>query len=121
MQGEMFGKSKPPDRGNQLTNRVRQIAERAPERELAAERHRCATKDRAPRQSVFRNGAIVLDSGERLGVAVKDISATGARVEFFQRIVLPETFMLSEPTMKLKRRVRIIWQREGSVGVQFTE
>ncbi|MEQ1708737.1 MAG: hypothetical protein ABL864_10460 [Terricaulis sp.] len=54
-------------------------------------------------------------------MAVKDISATGARVEFFQRIVLPETFMLSEPTMKLKRRVRIIWQREGIVGVQFTD
>lgn len=54
-------------------------------------------------------------------VAVKDVSASGARVEFFRHVPLPQSFMLSEPMMKLKCRVRVVWQREGVAGVEFVE
>jgi hypothetical protein len=114
----IFGKSKPPD-GSVLANRVRNIAERAPN--AAVEKAPPRSKERAPRQAVFRNATITLDSGERMTVAVKDVSASGARVEFFRHVPLPQRFMLSEPMMKLKCRVRVVWQREGVAGVEFVE
>ncbi len=50
--------------------------------------------ERAVRQAVFRQGALILANGERMRVAVKDISMTGARVEFFARCELPELVVL---------------------------
>lgn len=112
----MFGKSKLPD-GSVLANRVRNIAAQAPA--ATVEKSPPRSKERAPRQAVFRNATITFDSGERMAVAVKDVSATGARVEFFRHVALPETFLLSEPMMKLRRRVRVVWQRDGVAGVEF--
>lgn len=114
----IFGKSKPPD-GGVLASRLRTIAERAPA--AAVEKVAPRSKQRAPRQAVFRNATLTLDSGEKMTVAVKDVSASGARVEFFRHVPLPATFVLSEPMMKLKRRVRVVWQREGVAGVEFIE
>lgn len=114
----MFGKSKPPGR-SVLESRLRTIAERAPTSVVKETAPR--SKERASRQAVFRNATITLDSGERMTVAVKDVSASGARVEFFRHVALPVSFLLSEPMMKLKRRVRVVWQREGVAGVEFIE
>lgn len=114
----MFGKSKPPVE-SVLASRLRNIAERAPAG--AVEKMAPRSKDRAPRQAVFRNATITLDNGERITVAVKDVSAAGARVEFFRHVPLPQSFMLSEPVMKLKCRVRVVWQRDGVAGVEFVD
>ena len=114
----IFGKSTPPDK-SVLASRLRNIAERAPAG--AVEKAAARSKQRAPRQALFRNATITLDSGEKMTVAVKDVSAGGARVEFFRHVPLPATFMLSEPMMKLKCRVRVVWQREGVAGVEFIE
>jgi hypothetical protein len=114
----MFGKSKPPD-ASVLANRVRNITERPPV--AAVEKAPPRSKVRAPRQAVFRNATLTFDSGERMAVAVKDLSATGARVEFFRHVALPEIFLLTEPMMKLRRRVRVAWQRDGVAGVEFVD
>jgi hypothetical protein len=67
----MFGK-KPSN--NALTDRVRAIAERqAIPATLPPE------KSRPKRDSVFKQATITFDSGARLSVAIKDISAGGAR------------------------------------------
>jgi hypothetical protein len=52
---------------------------------------------------------------------MKDMNSGGARIEFFQRNDLPESFLLSEPTLKLRRRVRLVWQRECVAGVKFQD
>ncbi|UPT64470.1 MAG: hypothetical protein M0D54_08150 [Hyphomonadaceae bacterium JAD_PAG50586_4] len=109
----------PPGSRNPLTDRVRQIAERTAPDQITKEVRVVRRKERAARQAVFRNGAILFGSGDRLTVAVKDVSASGARIEFFQRSALPEEFVLSEPTLKLRCRVRVVWQREGVAGVMF--
>ena len=116
----MFGKSKPPPSGSSLSSRVRQIAERTPNNDIVPAKGR-ASKQRAPRQSVFRNATVVSDNGERLAVAVKDVSEGGSRIEFFRHVPLPDAFLLIEPTLKLRRRVRVVWQREGIAGVMFTD
>lgn len=76
--------------------------------------------ERAVRQAVFRQGALILAAGESFPVALKNISATGARVEYFTRRELPRTVILVEPTLRIKARARVVWQRDGIAGLAFT-
>ncbi len=71
------------------------------------------------RQALFRQGMLILGNGERLTVAVKNVSATGARVEFFTRRDLPEFLTLVEPTLRIRSQARVVWQRDGAAGLEF--
>jgi hypothetical protein len=102
----MFGKAKPPQ--DQLAERMRRAVAR-----------KIRQIERAVRQSVFRQGALILADGEKHPVAVKDISATGARIEYFVRRELPAFVTLVEPTLRIKSRARVVWQREGVAGLAF--
>ncbi len=77
--------------------------------------------ERAFRRPFFRHGALVFEDGQRLNVAVKDLSAGGARVEFYVRTMLPDNVMLCEPTLRLRCRAKVVWQEEGAAGLAFTE
>lgn len=63
----------------------------------------------------------MLGDGERMAVVVKDVSATGARVEFFVRRTLPDEVLFMEATLKLRKRARVVWQRDGAVGLEFLD
>lgn len=76
-------------------------------------------QDRAPRQSVFRTATMVTSGGARQNVALKDVSATGARIEFHTRGTLPDHVVLIEPMLKLHKRARVVWQEEGRAGLEF--
>jgi PilZ domain len=78
-------------------------------------------KPRAPRQPLFRTATLVTSGGARQNVAVKDLSETGARIEFHTRSELPSIVMLIEPTLKVHKRARVVWQTEGVAGLQFIE
>jgi hypothetical protein len=110
--------SKPPAKGA-LTDRVRQLAERKTQpvaREVATPRKE---EQRPARRPLFRQGFIVFESGQKLRVAVKNLSETGARLEFFTQSELPDEIILVEPTLDLRRRARVVWQRAGVAGVRF--
>lgn len=77
--------------------------------------------ERAFRRPFFRQGALVFEDGQRLNIAVKDLSAGGARVEFYVRTTLPENVMLCEPTLRLRCRAKVVWQDEGAAGLAFIE
>lgn len=111
---DMFGK-KPNTPA--LTDRVRAIATR-PEPPPAPPPQ---AKARAARDSVFKQAAIILDSGARHSVAIKDISAGGARIEFFHDIALEGEFTISEPMTRLRRRARVAWRTQGAAGLVFTD
>jgi hypothetical protein len=113
----MFGR-KPPSSGV-LSQRIRLISERPGASASSATALR--NKPRAPRQALFRNATIETEAGERISVALKEISATGARIECIRRDALPDTFWLMEPMLKLARRVRIVWRKGGAVGVAFID
>ena len=74
---------------------------------------------RADRQAVYRQGTLVLADGEKFSVAIKNLSESGARVEYFIRRELPELVLLIEPTLRIKRRARVVWQRDGAAGLVF--
>ena len=76
---------------------------------------------RAFRRPFFRHGALLLEDGQRVNVAVKDLSVGGARVEFYQRVPLPENVLLCEPTLRLRCRAKVVWQTEGAAGLAFIE
>ena len=109
----MFGK-KPPE--NLLNARVRALAERP-----VAPAYKPKPKERPPRQPVFKEATIILDSGKRLAVAIKDVSAGGARIEFYQEIALDGDFTISEPVSKLRRRARVAWRDTGAAGLIFID
>jgi hypothetical protein len=115
----MFGKAKATSGADRLTERMRRAVDRptAPPSNYSFARQ----IERAVRQAVFRQGALILANGEKLSVAIKDISVTGARVEYFTRNELPELIVLVEPTLRIKSKARVVWQREGVAGLAFVE
>ncbi|HYD88874.1 MAG TPA: hypothetical protein VEA80_15475 [Vitreimonas sp.] len=116
----MFGKAKPSSNKGALSERMRRAVERPtapPPSGLSLTRQ----IERAVRQAVFREGALILAEGEKLPVALKNISATGARVEYFTRSELPAVVILVEPTLRIKSRARVVWQRDGVAGLAFAE
>lgn len=57
--------------------------------------------------------------GERLSVAIKNLSGSGARVEYFIRRELPPVVVLIEPSLRIRRRAKVVWQRDGVAGLAF--
>lgn len=117
----MFKKPGPSIGKGVLEDRVRRLSASKPalnfEKVLVPQKQDA----RAPRQPVFRHGALVFEDGRRLSVVIKNLSTTGARIEFFVRTSLPDTMVLTEPTLPLKCRARVVWQREGVAGLRFIE
>jgi hypothetical protein len=128
----MFGRKAASGR-DVLAERMRQIAEPrpAPAAAESAATFTSATtpapsvaksvrkQDRAPRQSLFRTATLITSAGARQNVALKDVSATGARIEYHTRGTLPEIVVLIEPMLKLHKRARVVWQDEGIAGLEF--
>ncbi len=116
----MFGKVKPSSGADRLSERMRRAVERptAPPPSAYAVARQI---ERAVRQAAFRQGALILADGEKLSVALKDISVTGARVEYFVRRELPDIVILVEPTLRIKSRARVVWQRDGIAGLAFAD
>lgn len=77
------------------------------------------SKPRAPREAVFRTATLITATGGRHNVAIKDISATGVRIEFYTRGELSQFVTLVEPSLKINRRARVVWQDDGAAGLQF--
>lgn len=73
------------------------------------------------RDSVFKQATITLESGVRLSVAIKDISAGGARIDFFKELALVGEFTISEPLTRLRRRARVAWRTQGAAGLVFVD
>lgn len=74
---------------------------------------------RSSRDSTFKQATVRLLGGERVDVVVKNLSATGARIEFFRKVTLTDQVLISEPSTRLKRTAQVVWQKEGSAGLHF--
>ncbi len=74
---------------------------------------------RAERKPTFKTATLTMISGERIDVVVKNVSATGARIEFLRDVTLTDRVMLSEPTMRIRTWAYVIWQTRGAAGLQF--
>ena len=78
-----------------------------------------ASGSRTERTRVFRQGVAILPHGERLPVAIKSVSATGLRIEYFQNCTLPDIFTIKEVAIPLDTSVSVVWRREGMAGLKI--
>lgn len=132
----MFGR-KASDAKDVLAARVRQLSEtrpaaveiEAPSANPAPRTFSAAptvaksvrNKERAPREPMFRTGTLVTTGGGRQNVAIKNVSETGALIEFHTRNELPLHVVLIEPMLRLHKKAKVVWQIEGAAGLQFID
>lgn len=76
---------------------------------------------RAKRQPVNQAGMIYAANGARIAPCrLRNISATGAQIEFDREIILPKSFLLSlSENGVVRRRCTVAWQFSTVVGVKF--
>ena len=108
----MFGK-RPFSDG--LANRVRQLSQRPPSATSST------PKARAERRPLFRNATLILANGQKLAVAITNLSSTGARIEFSANVDLNGAVTLIESILKLRRLARVTWRSDGAAGLKFAD
>ena len=116
----MFKKPGPSNASDPLANRLRQIAAR-PALEQTQYQPTKKKDVRAPRQATFKQATVTLSGGERMDVVVKNVSDTGMRVEFFRRVTLTDQVIIAEPTLRIRKWAKVMWQTEGAAGLQFLD
>jgi len=75
-------------------------------------------KRAAPRFKVLKGGTVATDDG-RIPCTVRNMSSSGAAVEFAQRVDLPETFTLVIENDRFSRRCRPVWSNARRAGMAF--
>jgi PilZ domain-containing protein len=75
-------------------------------------------KRAAPRFKVLKGGLVAIDGGS-IPCTVRNMSSTGAAVDFMQAVDLPPTFTLVIERDRFARRCRPVWRNERRVGVAF--
>ena len=74
----------------------------------------------AKRLRVLKSAKLILDDMRSIDCAVRDISATGAKVLIGSSNNLPATFRLFMVSDSTIRDVEIAWKRHDMIGVNFT-
>jgi hypothetical protein len=72
----------------------------------------------APRVRVMKAAKIEY-GGDKYTCTVRDLSATGAALDFSDRIRIPNEFTLILPEEGLKLLCHVVWRREYRIGVTF--
>jgi PilZ domain len=81
-----------------------------------------AEKRSAPRTRAFLKGKAIFNNRQStLDCLVRDISATGARLEVSNAVLLPDAFDLYVAQKDTTMRARITWRRDGEIGVEFDQ
>lgn len=105
------------DASHRFADRLRKVtAAPAPDAGYKEESPRTT---RAERKPTFKAATLTFITGDRIEVIVKNLSVTGARVEFMRNVLLPDRVLLSEQTTRLKVWAYVIWQKPGAAGLEF--
>src|SRR5262249_17842574 len=75
---------------------------------------------RRERTTRFKRAFLVLETGDRVDVVVKNLSDKGARIDFYG--AGPSSSgrgLLIEPSLGLQRWARIVWKDRNSAGLSF--
>jgi hypothetical protein len=73
----------------------------------------------APRHRVFKHGTLAFNGGGSVDCTVRSISETGARVDVFNPVGVPENFVLVIETDNFLRHCRSVWSRDKQIGIAF--
>jgi hypothetical protein len=79
-------------------------------------------KRSSPRLRSFLKGRVVFNGGQNsLDCLIRDMSSTGARLEFSASVTLPDRFDLYLPHRDETCKVHIQWRRGTQIGVAFDQ
>jgi hypothetical protein len=105
---------------DRLNDRLKAITTRAAPNPDAYES--VSSSHRRPvREPTYKPAVLVVGGGERLPVVIKNLSQTGAKVEFFQNRELSGRVRLVEQSVNLDALGDVAWQRDGMVGLTFVK
>jgi DNA-directed RNA polymerase subunit E'/Rpb7 len=118
----MFKKPGNSKEGDPLANRLKAIASKpalaeSDYSEIAAPK----ADNRSKREATFKQATLMMSAGERVDVVVKNISETGAKVQFFKHVVLTQKVLMAEPTLRIRKWAEVVWQKDGEAGLRFIE
>jgi hypothetical protein len=108
------GKNEPYD---PLADRMRKISTVPVEEQTYSSVHE--QTGRQTREPTFKQGTVTTRGGERIPVVVKNVSKTGARIEFFRDVTLGDHVLITEPTLRLNIWAEVMWQSRGAAGLKF--
>jgi two-component system cell cycle response regulator len=93
----------------------------ASSRLAAHDGHIPATERRtSPRVKVLKKGKLILPNNISVfDCTIRDVSETGARLRCEQTGLLPNELQLMFHAIREVRYVRVVWRRNGELGVQF--
>jgi hypothetical protein len=72
----------------------------------------------APRHGVF-GPAVIVAPGLRANCILRDLSATGAKIEVSHKVQIPKEFDVLLVKANSTRRVLLRWRNGNFIGVQF--
>ena len=75
---------------------------------------------RAPRHRVLKGATVTFD-GVGLDCTVRNLSATGAAIDFAGAISVPSSFVLTISSDHLVRRCHPVWSNDKRIGVAFDD
>jgi hypothetical protein len=75
-------------------------------------------KRAAPRHRVLKRGTLAFGGGG-IDCTVRNLSASGARVDIASPLGLPQNFMLVIEADQFIRRCRPVWNTDRQLGVAF--
>lgn len=107
--------------GTSLTDRVKAVSGHDMSEQRSYVDTHIRKGDRAPRESTYKQATIQMRTGERVPVVVKNISKTGARIEFFKDVQLSDVVYLMEPTLDIRTWCDVVWEDDKSAGLNFLE
>lgn len=73
----------------------------------------------APRHRVLKAGLIEFSGGGAIRCAVKNLSASGAALEFESALDIPDRLTLCIQPDAIKRQCRVVWRGQKRIGVSF--
>jgi hypothetical protein len=77
---------------------------------------------RSPRRAsspVLKLGLIEFSGGGAIPCAVKNLSASGAALEFESALDIPDRLTLPMPPEPIKRQCHVVWRDQKRIGVSF--
>lgn len=114
----MLGK-KNSRKGGGLTDRIKAISGQEDNAETEYVDTHIRKDGRAKRAPTYKQATIQMRTGERVPVVVKNVSATGARIEYFKSVALSDVVYLIEPTLDIATWCDVVWERDNAAGLNF--
>lgn len=115
----MFGRSDKDKQYSILAGRVRSVARPIAPSVRSTVTRGFGRQSRSERAPTFREGNLLLAGGTKERVVVRNISATGARVDFFSAGALSSRVLLSARSLGIQRWARVVWSDAHSAGLEF--